>query len=340
MPDIEFCRGGGCTAKLGPGVLDRILSRIDRGKDDNLLIGFDSKDDAAVYRLTDELAVVETLDFFPPMLEDPYDFGQIAAANAMSDVWAMGGTVKTALNIVCFPEKMDLNVLGKIIQGGNEKVLEAGGVLAGGHSIADSDVKYGLSVFGIIDPRRIYANNTTQPGDTLLLTKPLGTGLICTAGRVHAASEAAMRKAVQSMTSLNKYSAEVLGKYHVHACTDVTGFGLLVHLSEMLGTSYSAEINASDVPVFPEALRYAEELYITAAGQRNRMHIGENVQFEAGISFSMEEVLFDPQTSGGLLVSLPEEDAKKAAAEIGAFGLPCGIIGTVTARQKKIIHVK
>lgn len=207
MADIEFCKGGGCTAKLGPGALERILSKIERGRDPDLLIGFDSKDDAAVYRLTDDLAVVETLDFFPPMIEDPFVFGEIAAANAMSDVWAMGGDVRTALNIVCFPESMDLNILGKIIQGGNAKVLEAGGVLAGGHSIADSDVKYGLSVFGTVDPRKILPNNAARPGDVLILTKPLGTGLVCTAGRVGAASEGAMRKAVRSMTTLNKYAA-------------------------------------------------------------------------------------------------------------------------------------
>lgn len=176
--EITFCRGGGCTAKLGPDLLSHVLSKIPKGeKDPDLLIGYDSKDDAAVYRISDDTAVVQTLDFFPPMLDDPYLFGQIAAANALSDIYAMGGVVKTALNIVCFPEKMDLNILGKILQGGAEKVIEAGGILAGGHSIMDADVKYGLSVTGVVHPDHIYGNNQGQPSDMLILTKKLGVGL-------------------------------------------------------------------------------------------------------------------------------------------------------------------
>ena len=222
--EIVFCKGGGCTAKLGPGVLSAVLAKLPKSTDPQLLVGFDSSDDAAVYQLTDDLAVVQTLDFFPPMVEDPYVFGQIAAANALSDVCAMGGEVRTALNIVCFPETMDLNVLGKILLGGSEKVREAGGVLAGGHSIADSDVKYGLSVMGVIRPDKIYKNNACQEGDKLILTKPLGVGIVCTAQRVGECSEKAMELAVHSMTTLNKYAADIIKKYSVHACTDVTGF--------------------------------------------------------------------------------------------------------------------
>ena len=190
---IVFCKGGGCTAKLGAGVLSHVLERLPRGpEDENLLVGYDSKDDAAVYKLTDDLAVVQTLDFFPPMVEDPYTFGKIAAANALSDIYAMGGDVKTALNIVCFPEQMDLNILGEIMRGGSEKVMEAGGILSGGHSIHDSDVKYGLSVLGTVHPDKIYSNNGGKPGDKLILTKKLGVGIICTAGRVGEASKEAM----------------------------------------------------------------------------------------------------------------------------------------------------
>ena len=192
--EIVFCKGGGCTAKLGPAALSRVLQKLPKFEDPNLLVGFDHSDDAAVYRLSDDLAIVQTLDFFPPMVEDPYLFGKIAAANALSDVYAMGGDVKTALNIVCFPEKMDLNILGKILMGGSEKVREAGGVLAGGHSIADEDVKYGLSVTGTIHPDRIFENNRALPGDCLLLTKPLGVGIVCTAQRVGGASEEALKK--------------------------------------------------------------------------------------------------------------------------------------------------
>lgn len=334
----EFCRGGGCTAKLGPGILDKVLKQIPKKEDKNLLVGFDHSDDAAVYQLTDELAVVQTLDFFPPMVDDPYLFGKIAATNALSDIYAMGGEVKTALNIVCFPESLDANILGQILLGGNEKVTEAGGVLAGGHSINDVDVKYGLSVMGTIHPKKILENNHCKENDVLILTKPLGVGIVMTASRMKAASERAFGQAVESMTTLNKYAAEIFQKYDVHACTDVTGFGLLVHLGEMLGDTYSAELFAEDIPYIKECENYVEEFYITAAGQRNRNHIGEQVDF-GGCSFALEEILFDPQTSGGLLVALPKSDAKAAIKEIEAFGLDCGIIGKVTAKKDKKIVV-
>ena len=225
MPDgekIVFCTGGGCTAKLGAGVLSHILGKLPRGeKDPNLLVGYDSRDDAAVYKITEDIALVQTVDFFPPMVEDPYTFGQIAAANALSDVYAMGGEVKTALNLVCFPESMDLNVLGEILRGGAEKVAEAGGILAGGHSIADTGVKYGLSVTGLVDPHHLYANDAGRPGDKLILTKALGVGLICTANRVGEAAPEHLAGAIQSMTTLNKTAAQISRKYAVHAATDV-----------------------------------------------------------------------------------------------------------------------
>lgn len=336
---IVFCKGGGCTAKLGPAVLSRVLSRIPKVKDENLIIGYDSSDDAAVYKLTENLAIVQTLDFFPPMVDDPYIFGQVAAANALSDVYAMGGEVKTALNIVCFPEAMDLNVLGQILLGGSEKVREAGGVLAGGHSIADSDVKYGLSVTGVIHPERIFANNRCEAGDVLLLTKPLGTGIVCTADRLGAASEGAMDLAVKSMTTLNKYASEIIKKYRVHGCTDVTGFGFLVHLCEMLTHRFSAHIDASAIPYIPECPEYVEEFYLTAAGQRNRNHVEKQVEF-VNCSFAIEEILFDAQTSGGLLVSMPPEDGEAALKELKGLGLPCNIVGYVTDREEKTIIVE
>lgn len=336
---IVFCKGGGCTAKLGPAVLSRVLSQIPKVKDENLLIGYDSSDDAAVYKLTEDLAIVQTLDFFPPMVDNPYIFGQVAAANALSDVYAMGGEVKTALNIVCFPEAMDLNVLGQILLGGGEKVREAGGVLAGGHSIADSDVKYGLSVTGVIHPEKIFANNRCEAGDVLLLTKPLGTGIVCTANRLGAASESAVDLAIKSMTTLNKYASEIIKKYRVHGCTDVTGFGFLVHLCEMLTHRFSAHIDASAIPYIPECPEYVEEFYLTAAGQRNRNHVEKQVQF-VNCSFAIEEILFDAQTSGGLLVSMPPEDGEAALKELKALGLPCNIVGRVTAREEKTIIVE
>ena len=324
--------------KLGGDFLDKVLKMIPKKADPKLLVGFDHSDDAAVYQLTDELAVVQTLDFFPPMVEDPYLFGKIAATNALSDIYAMGGEVKTALNIVCFPESMDANILGQILLGGNEKVTEAGGVLAGGHSINDVDVKYGLSVMGTIHPKRILENNHCKEGDLLLLTKPLGVGIVMTASRMKAVSEEAFDQAVESMTTLNKYAAEIFKKYGIHACTDITGFGLLVHLGEMLGENFSAEVWTSQIPYIRACEDYVEEFYITAAGQRNRNHIGAQVAFE-NCSFAMEEILFDPQTSGGLLVAIPENEAKKALKEIEALGLDCGIIGRVTEKKEKKIYV-
>lgn len=334
-----FCKGGGCTAKLGAGVLSRVLERLPKfDKDPALLIGYDSKDDAAVYKLTDEVAVVQTLDFFPPMVDDPYTFGQIAATNALSDIWAMGGQVKTALNIVCFPEKSDLNILGEMMRGGAEKVAEAGGVLAGGHSIADSDVKYGLSVMGVVHPDHIYANNTPQTGDCLVLTKRLGVGILCTANRVGEASAEAMEAAIASMTTLNKYAAQCCRAYEVHACTDVTGFSFLGHLHEMMDGAHSCRIEAGAVPVFSEALRHADEFLLTAAGQRNRNHTGPFVRFE-NVPFAMEEVLFDPQTSGGLLVALPKEQAAALAEDLRRGGAPAAVVGEVTDSEDIEIRV-
>lgn len=337
---IQFCRGGGCTAKLGPGMLNRVLECLPKGeKDENLLIGYDSHDDAAVYKVNDEQAIVQTLDFFPPMVDDPYIFGQIAATNALSDIYAMGGRVLTALNIVCFPEKMDLNILGQIMMGGAEKVQEAGGSLAGGHSIVDESVKYGLSVTGIIHPDKILANNGCREGDVLILTKKLGVGLICTANRVQEASAQDMEEAIASMTTLNKYAAEILHSHTVHACTDVTGFGFLGHLHEMLDGRWSAVIESGEIPFMEGAYHAAEEFYLTAAAQRNRNHVQAYVSFEK-IPFAMEEILFDPQTSGGLLAAVDAGEAEQIVKELQTLGLPAKIVGRVTKKAQKEIIVR
>jgi selenide,water dikinase len=337
---IEFCKGGGCTAKLGAGVLSHILEKLPKSEpDENLLVGYDSKDDAAVYKLTDDIAFVQTLDFFPPMVDDPYTFGKIAATNALSDIYAMGGEVKTALNIVCFPENMNLNILGEIMRGGSEKVIEAGGVLAGGHSIADSDVKYGLSVTGVVNPSKIYKNNGGKVGDVLVLTKKLGVGIVCTANRVGEASEKAMSEAIESMTTLNKYAAEICADYDVHACTDVTGFSFLGHLHEMMNGVLSCEVYADKIPYIKEAEDYANDFLLTAAGQRNRNFTSPYTEFE-NVSFAMEEILFDPQTSGGLLVAVSTDDAEKMVERMRGIGLPAEIVGKVIKKQEKEIYVK
>lgn len=326
---IVFCTGGGCTAKLGAGVLSHILEKLPRGeKDPDLLVGYDSRDDAAVYRITEDIALVQTVDFFPPMVEDPYTFGQIAAANALSDVYAMGGEVKTALNLVCFPESMDLNILGEILRGGAEKVAEAGGILAGGHSISDSGVKYGLSVTGLVDPHHLYANDAGKVGDKLILTKALGVGLICTANRVGEADPEHLAAAIRSMTTLNRTAAQISQKYRVHAATDVTGFSFLGHLHEMMGGKLSCRVDARRVPVLPGAEKAAEDFLYTAAGQRNRNHTAPFVRFE-GVPFSMEEVLYDPQTSGGLLFAVDPADANELEQELQQAGLAAKIVGEI-----------
>ena len=338
MEEKLFCKTGGCGAKLGPRKLNKVLSLLEKREDPNLLVGFDHSEDAAVYKVRDDLAIVQTLDFFPPMVEDPYTFGQIAAANALSDIYAMGADVMTALNIVCFPDDMDLNILGKIMQGGNDKVMEAGGALAGGHSINDTDVKYGLAVTGTVHPEKILENNGAMPGDVLILTKPLGVGIITAAKRVDAADSASIDMAVKSMTTLNKYASEILRKYEVHACTDVTGFSFLGHLREMLGDRLGARIIPSDIPRIRGAVHLAEEFYITAAAQRNRNAVGDDVEFN-GVTFGMEELLFDPQTSGGLLAALPREESLAAMEEIKEIGLPCSVVGNITERRGKAIVV-
>ena len=341
-----FCSGGGCTAKLGPRALAAVLSKLPRPTDPNLLVGFDSSDDAAVLRLTDDLAMVHTLDFFPPVVDDPYTFGRIAAANALSDVWAMGGRVATALNIVAFPEDGDLNQLGTILAGGSERVVAAGASLAGGHSITGDGVLYGLSVTGTVHPGRLWRNDTPRVGDALVLTKPLGVGIACAAHRLDAAPPGVYEAAVASMVELNLRAAELLADTGVHAVTDVTGFGLAGHLLEMLGERLSAELDTLTVPMLGGVRALAEAFFLTAAAQRNRAHAEANgLRFER-VPFGVQEVLFDAQTSGGLLVALPRPDADAYVAALTAerrasgSTLAASIIGTITARAEHSILVR
>ena len=279
------------------------------------------------------------MDFFPPMVNDPYIFGQIAATNAVSDIYAMGGIVKTAQNIVCFPENEDLNILGQIMAGGASKIMEAGGILSGGHSVNDESIKYGLAVTGIVNPQKIYQNNTIELNDDLILTKPLGVGIIMAANSVGEASDEAMQKAIKSMTTLNKKTAEIMTDYDVHACTDVTGFGFICHLLEMVAKDYSVDVYAKNLPIIKEALTYADNFLITSAGQRNRNFAGDRVSFADEISFAMQEVLFDPQTSGGLLISVNSKDSKSLVEEMQKADIDARIVGKVTNLNKYKINV-
>ncbi len=334
-----ICQSGGCSAKLGAGVLSKLLNHIPNStNDEKLLLGFDSRDDAAIYQITEEVATIQTVDFFPSMVENPYTFGKIAAANALSDVYAMGGSVKTALNLVCFPEKMDLEVLAAVLEGGAEKVAEAGASLVGGHSIHDKELKYGLSVMGLVHPKKYYRNNTGQVGDHLLLTKKLGTGIITTANAVGEASETAMEEAISSMEILNKTSAKCSENYNIHACTDVTGFGFLGHLHEMMGGRRSCHVCKNNVPVLQSALDYANDFLLTAGGQRNRNFLEELIDFQ-NTPFAMEEILFDPQTSGGLLFAVPPNESYTFLKHLQNEGVTASIVGEMIEKQEKEIII-
>ena len=324
----KFTSCGGCIAKLPQGLLKDAVSHIPKFSDPNLLVGFDTSDDGSVYKLSDDIAIINTLDFFPPMVNDPYLFGKIAATNALSDIYAMGGEVKVALSIVCFPEEEDAAILGEILRGGAEKVLEAGGVLCGGHSINDKEPKYGLSVTGIVHPDKIMRNNTCEIGDRIILTKPLGVGMITTSYKAGAASEESYIQAINSMQTLNKYAFEAAKAYRIHSCTDVTGFGFLGHLNEMVSAGYSIQVKADSIPFFPEAERLAAEYLITGGGIKNRTFLQDKVSL-LGLSMPMEEILFDPQTSGGLLFSVHPEDAAAMLADLSKVCAGCAIVGEV-----------
>jgi selenide,water dikinase len=300
----------------------------------DLLIGLEGPDDAAVYRLTDDLAIVQTVDFFPPVVDDPYAFGAIAAANAMSDVYAMGGEVLLALNIAGFPHDLDPEVVSRIFLGGAEKVLEAGGVIAGGHTIYDPEPKYGLAVTGTIDPRAVFSKAGAQPGDALVLTKPLGTGIVLTAAREDRDPEDFAVAAVESMMALNRHASHVAREAHAHAMTDVTGFGLLGHAREMAERGkVRLVIDAARVPLLPGAMKYALEGIVTGGGGRNREGLAGRVRIADRVTEATQELLYDPQTSGGLLIALPPAAAGAIVARLHADGLPGAVIGRVESGE-------
>jgi selenide,water dikinase len=312
-------------------VLRPISQTFDPARFPDLLIGLEGPDDAAVYRLTDDLAIIQTVDFFPPVVDDPYQFGAIAAANAMSDVYAMGGEVLMALNIAGFPEDLDPEILARIFLGGAEKVAEAGGVIAGGHTIYDAEPKYGLAVTGIINPRDVLTKGGAQPDDALVLTKPLGTGIVLTAARAGRDEAGHAAAAVESMLALNRHASHLARAALAHAMTDVTGFGLLGHAREMADAAgLRFVIEASRVPALPGALAYAlDEGNIPGGADRNREGLAGRVEIAADVAEASEHLLFDPQTSGGLLIALPPSDADALVATLHRDKMPGAVIGRV-----------
>jgi selenide,water dikinase len=310
--------------------------------DGNVIIGLDCADDAGVYKISDNLALIQTVDFFTPIVDDPYAFGQIAAANALSDVYAMGGTPKTAMNLVAFPVKeMDLSILRQIIQGGIDKLAEANVVLIGGHSIEDKELKYGLSVTGVIHPAKVLTKKNLRPGDRLVLTKPLGTGIVNTAIKGGMASAELTDKVTHLMTALNRDAARIMLNFSIHACTDVTGFGLLGHLAEMVcGSRASVRIFSEQVPVITEALELASMGIIPAGAHKNREFRDPMTTFAEKVKRSLQDVLFDPQTSGGLLISVSRHQAGDLVSALKDAGISdAAQIGEVLSSPEEKIWV-
>jgi len=307
-----------------------------------VLVGFDHADDAGVYQIAPDMALVQTDDFFTPIVDDPYTFGQIAATNSLSDVYAMGGRPVSSLAMVCFPEKGDLEILGQILAGGLSKMIEAGCTVIGGHSIRDEETKFGYSVTGLIDPKRVVANKGAQPGDALVLTKPIGTGVISTAIKKEKAEDAWVRAAVESMTTLNKKAAELLTAkpYNVHAMTDITGFGLIGHVRELaLASQVSVRLDAAKVPQLPGSIECVQAGYIPGGLKANREFAECVVEYGPGIPESVKALLYDPQTAGGLLISLPIQEATALLAEMKHSAIPAAQIGEVIPQTKPIIQV-
>lgn len=326
---------------MGPEVLSQILSDLPKKIDKNLLVGPETSDDAAVYKLSDELAVIVTVDFFTPVVDDPYLFGQIAAANALSDVYAMGGRPLLALNVACFPNCLPADAISAILRGGADKVMEAGALIGGGHTVQDEEPKYGLAVVGLVHPDEVLSNATARPGDVLILTKPLGTGIINTAIKGGLAGERAYRAAVEQMAALNKDAATCVKEVGASACTDITGFGFLGHAAEMARASkVSLLIESAKIPLLPEALDFAGMGLIPAGAYDNRRFLDGEVVFGEKVSQEMQDVLYDPQTSGGLFIAVNPAKAEKLLKKIHDMnGRETRIVGKVVPAEGYLIKV-
>ena len=308
----------------------------------DLIVGTETSDDAGVFRLRDDLAIVNTVDFFTPIVDDPFTFGQIAAANALSDIYAMGGEPKTTLNIVGFPKgKLDLGVLTDIIRGGSERVRAAGAVLIGGHSIIDDELKYGLAVTGVVHPDRVVRNVGVRPGDALVLTKALGTGIIATGLKRRKASTASVRATVASMIALNDTASAVMRTFPVHACSDVTGFGLLGHAFEMAsGSGVTIVLEARTLPVLPGARRLARLGYVTGGCRRNREYLKNKTSVHRSVRDDLVEIALDPQTSGGLLMALPADRAAALVDRLRSKGVDAAtLVGRATAAEEVSVRL-
>jgi selenide,water dikinase len=319
-----------------------VLHSLPRHRNADVIVGTETSDDAGVFRLRADLAIVNTVDFFTPIVDDPYVFGQIAAANALSDIYAMGAEPRTVLNIVGFPRgRMPLEVLTEIIRGGAERARKAGAVVIGGHSIIDAELKYGMAVTGVVHPDRVIRNVGVRAGDALVLTKALGTGIITTALKKRAASVTSVRMAVRSMVALNNTASKIMRKFDVHACSDVTGYGLLGHALEMAsGTRVTITLESDRLPLLDDAVRLAEAGCLSGGCRRNRDYLDDKVAIDSAVGEGLVEVAFDPQTSGGLLIALPREDAAEMVRELRRNGMKAaGVVGCATSRRNSRVRL-
>ena len=339
-------KAAGCAAKLSPSVLDAVLRRLPKQTDENVLVGFETSDDAGVYRLSPGIALVQTVDFFTPIVDDPFSFGQIAAANALSDVYAMGGRPISALSIVAFPESGDLETLDQILRGGLAKMTEAGCTVIGGHSIRDDDMKFGYAVTGLIDPARVWRNVGALPGDALLLTKPLGAGVISTGLKQGRIPEDAISAATSSMARLNRDASEAVAEIEerapgsVHSVTDVTGFALLGHAREMaVGSGVSLAIDHAAIEYLPGAVAASRAGFYSGGLKNNRQFIGDCVAFQPSVPDEFRNLLFDPQTSGGLLVALDAAQADALLTALAARKVSARRIGRVLEKRSPLMEV-
>jgi len=333
---------GGCSAKISPKQLDEILKYLPLPVDPNILVDIDTHDDAGVYRVNDDLALVLTTDFFPPVCSDPYEFGQIAAANSISDVYAMGGDPVLALNIMMFPaSKLPMKAYAEILKGGFDKANEAGVRIMGGHTIDDFPPKYGLAVVGYIHPGKIITNAGVRTGDSLILTKPIGTGVILAGHRLGMVSEKDLEEAKRLMKLLNMTGAEVMKSHNIKGATDITGFGLAAHALKMARASkVSIKINMKDVPLIGDTYRLIDEGCIPGASFRNLDYAEKDIDFAPDLDYNMKMIAFDAQTSGGLLFSAPPEKAKEILEDLHNAGLPeSKVIGSASKQKEKLIYL-
>lgn len=330
----------GCGAKVGAGTLVKLLDGFKTHSDPKLIVGYEKSDDASVYVLDEEKALIQTTDFFPPIVDDPYLYGQIAAANALSDVYAMGGEPKLALNIMCLPESMDKDTVQEILRGGYDKAYEAGAIITGGHTIHGAEPIYGLAVSGFVHPGKVLTNSNAKPGDCLILTKPLGIGILTTAAKAGLVEQELLDRIYCQMATLNKTARDIMVNYQVHSCTDVTGFALLGHSLEMAqGSGATIHIDTTKICYHEEAYEFAEMGFIPAGAYRNRDYTDGLVKIVGQVSRAMEDICYDPQTSGGLLIAIADADAEDCLKQLRTAGVEAFEIGFVSEKEEVPIYL-